>query len=136
MDGNCPPLEEVVTVVFIREWLEVDRVLVCVLSTLPLRVLPPKGDRGQAPSTPSSVAVHPLPNKVWEGELAQSTYVTYGHLPPAYRRQAREGRSSETHPPLTQSNSLTLFNKSCTELISNRLKAKSFLPKSLSEAPK
>jgi len=45
LDSHCPPLEEVVTVVFIREWPEVYSLIFFVLSTLPLRLLPPKGDK-------------------------------------------------------------------------------------------
>ena len=49
---------------------EVDRVFVCVLSTLPLRVLPPKGDRKvKDRNTPPRQAKPATPSqtKVWEG---------------------------------------------------------------------
>ena len=79
------------------------------------------------PSTPSSVAVHPS-----RGEfLAQA--VKYNPSPSFRPPSPKRDRIQITR---TQPNSLTLFNKSCTELVSNRLKAKSFLPKSLSDAPR
>jgi len=100
----CPPSEEVVTVVFIREWPEVDRVLVCVLSTLPRRkcdlllwnlTVSQPSSTGKLPfSRPLSQTfslLRVLPPKGDKNTLAQSSSVTYGDTSPSTQGGLKKG---------------------------------------------